>query len=96
MNEAADIDAATAADSGALEPGSDETGQVEHRVVFARRRREIAGIRGVGHSSDSSVVLGERTVLILAAATGRERARLTDFTRPTDVEFKEKPPSPTP
>jgi DNA-binding beta-propeller fold protein YncE len=65
------------------------------RNVKAQEIR-VPGIRGVVHSSDSSVVLGERTVLILDAATGRERARLTDFTRPTYVEFKGKPPSPAP
>jgi hypothetical protein len=42
------------------------------------------------------VVLAERAVLILDAATGRERARLTDFTRLSYVEFKGEPPSPTP
>jgi hypothetical protein len=56
----------------------------------------VSGIPGVVHSPDCSVVLGERAVLILDAATGRERARLTDFTRPTYVESKEKPPSATP
>ena len=65
------------------------------RNVKAQEIR-VPGIRGVVHSSDSSVVLGERTVLILDAATGRERARLTDFTRPAYVEFKGKPPSPAP
>ncbi len=65
------------------------------RNVKAQEIR-VPGIRGVVHSSESSVVLGERTVLILDAATGRERARLTDFTRPAYVEFKGKPPSPAP
>ncbi len=65
------------------------------RNVKAQEIR-VPGIRGVVHSSDSSVVLAERTVLILDAATGRERARLTDFTRPTYVEFKGKPPTPAP
>jgi DNA-binding beta-propeller fold protein YncE len=65
------------------------------RNVKAQEIR-VPGIRGVVHSSDCSVVLADRTVLILDAATGRERARLTDFTRPTYVEFREKPPSPAP
>jgi len=33
-------------------------------------------------------------VLILDAATGRERARLADFVRPTYVEFKEDQQNP--
>jgi DNA-binding beta-propeller fold protein YncE len=65
------------------------------RNVKAQEIR-VPGIRGVVHSSDSSVVLGERTVLVLDAATGRERARLTDFTRVAYIEFKGTPPSPAP
>jgi hypothetical protein len=64
------------------------------RNVKAQEVR-VPGIRAVVHSPDCSVVLGERTVLILDAATGRERARLTDFGHPSRVEFKGDPPSPT-
>jgi hypothetical protein len=34
-----------------------------------------------------AVILAERTVLILDGATGKERARLTDFVNPMRIEF---------
>jgi DNA-binding beta-propeller fold protein YncE len=53
-------------------------------------------LRGLVLSPTAAVVLAERTVLILDAATGRERARLTDFVEPTDVALRAgaTPPEP--
>ena len=49
----------------------------------------LPGLRGMLVSPDGAfaVSLAERTVLILDGATGKERARLTDFVKPIRVSF---------
>jgi hypothetical protein len=66
-----------------------------HRID-AGRNVEVDEIRlprllGIVRSPTSGVALAERTVLVLDAATGKERARLTDFVKPVYVEFKAEP-----
>jgi len=49
----------------------------------------LPGLRGLAPSPDGAfaVALAEHTVLILDGATGKERARLTDFVNPTRIVF---------
>lgn len=49
----------------------------------------LSGLRGLRPSPDGAcaVALAERAVLILDGATGKERARLTEFVKPTRVAF---------
>jgi hypothetical protein len=57
----------------------------------------LPGLRGLLPSPDGAfaVALAERTVLILDGATGKERARLTDFVNPTRIAFAPAaPPAP--
>ena len=58
----------------------------------------LPGLRGLARTPDGAfaVALAERTVLILDGATGKERARLTDFVNPTRIVLAPAPPSPTP
>jgi hypothetical protein len=50
---------------------------------------ELSGLSGVVVAPDGSaaVALGERSLLILDGATGKERARLTDLVRPSRIVF---------
>jgi DNA-binding beta-propeller fold protein YncE len=54
----------------------------------------LPALRGLSPSPDGAfaVALAERTVVILDGATGKERARLTDFVKPTRVAFAESGP----
>jgi hypothetical protein len=69
----------------------------EIRLIDATRNVEtqqirLPDLRGMVRSPGYAVGLAERTVLILDAATGRERARLTDFVKATCVEFRHEAP----
>ena len=59
---------------------------------------QLPGLRGLVTTPDGAfaVALAERTVLILDGATGKERARLTDFVNPTRIVFAPAPPPATP
>jgi YVTN family beta-propeller protein len=58
-----------------------------HNVKTGQIR--LPGLRGLVRSPDGAVAvaLAERTVLILDGATGKERARLTDFLSPIRLAF---------
>jgi YVTN family beta-propeller protein len=66
----------------------------EIQVIDAIRNAKVdeirlPGLRGMLVSPDGAfaVALAERTVLILDGAPGQERARLTDFVKPTRIAF---------
>jgi hypothetical protein len=56
----------------------------------------LPGLLGMATSHDGAftVALAERTVLVFDGATGKERARLTDFAKPIRVAFAPGTPSP--
>ena len=58
----------------------------------------LPGLRGMVASDDAAftVALAERTVLVFDGATGKERARLTDFVKPMRVAIAPTAPPPSP
>jgi hypothetical protein len=72
-------------------------GPALHLIDAARHAKvaelRLAGLRGLVTAPDGAfaVALAERTVLVLDGATGKERARFTDFVDPAGVDFGPPP-----